>query len=298
MQASENGFNHLKFHQDPNTKEQLRVIILTHGGAQQVVNRILALNHVSIVGIFVETNNVRRYNPRQLIKRSIRYDGYWATGLKLGRRILRLGHAGGEDLQESRDRLRQIAEDRQIPFHLVSDYHSAETQQLMISARPDLGVVYGTNIIKESVFTIPRLGSINLHQGLAPYYRGGPPIFWELFNGESEVGVTVHFVEAKVDSGPIVLQETVPLSYDYKYGLDYESFIADFQSELHERSARLVAEAVRLIAIGGPVTKVQDCSIGKRYRLPLKAEKDELRRRLRARWLAARNQGSPTEANI
>jgi methionyl-tRNA formyltransferase len=143
--------------------------------------------------------------------------------------------------------------------------------------------VLGTNILKEPVFKIPRLGSINVHQGLAPFYRGGPPVFWELFNGESEVGLTVHFVEAKVDTGEIILQETVPLYYDYSYGLDFESYIADYRKQLIDRCARLVADAVRMIADGTATTRPQDVSLGKRYRLPIKREKDELRRRLRAR---------------
>ncbi|HKG22414.1 MAG TPA: formyltransferase family protein, partial [Blastocatellia bacterium] len=148
--------------------------------------------------------------------------------------------------------------------------------------------VLGTNILKEPVFSIPRLGSINLHQGLAPFYRGGPPVFWELFNGESEVGLTVHFVAPKVDTGQIVLQETVPLSYDYSYGLDFEAFIDDYRRQLADRSASLVAEAVRQIAEQTYVTRPQDTSLGKRYRLPVKKEKDELRRRLASRRATAR----------
>jgi hypothetical protein len=57
---------------------------------------------------------------------------------------------------------------------------------------------------------------------------------------------------------------------------------------LADRSASLVAEAVRQIAAGTFVTRAQDTSLGKRYRLPVKKEKDELRRRLRGRRASAR----------
>lgn len=266
----------------------MRVIVLTHGGAEGVVNSILPLSQVRIVGIFVEIDIVRRYGIRELIERSVRYDGYAATARKFCRRLLRAGRPteAVNGSQQSRDALQRIAQSQQIPFHLVDNYHSPETIQLISSTRPDLGVIYGTNIIEESVFKIPGLGSINLHQGLAPYYRGGPPVFWELYNDESAVGLTVHFVEAKVDSGPIILQETVPLRYDYHYGSDYEAFVADFLSQLRDRCARLMAEAVHLIALGKQVSRPQDASLGKRYRLPLKVEKDELRRRLQARRVA------------
>ncbi|HZH33313.1 MAG TPA: formyltransferase family protein, partial [Pyrinomonadaceae bacterium] len=161
----------------------------------------------------------------------------------------------------------------------------------------DLGVVYGTNIIRESVFSVPRLGSINLHQGLAPLYRGSAPVFWELFNDEREVGVTVHRVATKVDTGDIILQETVPLDYDYeRFDLDFESFIEDFRGNLKEFCARLVAEAVRRIAEGSAVWEPQDTNRGKRYKLPTKKEKDQLVRRLKERRKNSNGKAQSEEA--
>jgi folate-dependent phosphoribosylglycinamide formyltransferase PurN len=274
----------------------LKVILLTHGGAEEVLMR-LSLPELKVVGVFVETEIVRHYRFREKIKRSIRYDGYAATLAKSFKKLL--GSQGESpdliEALESRDKLEKIAVERQIPFHLVANYHSREAIELMKSCNADLGVIYGTNIIKESVFKMPKLGSINLHQGLAPYYRGGPPIFWELYNGETEVGLTVHFVEVKVDSGAIILQEAVPLKYDYKFGTNYELFIEAFTQQLRTRCAELVAESARSIALGTARPKTQDANIGTRYRLPVKAQKDELRRRLKERqseskgeWAASR----------
>jgi methionyl-tRNA formyltransferase len=269
---------------------KLRVIVLTHGGTEKALEHLLALDNVEIRGIFIETEPERRRGLRERVERSLRYDGCRATVSKLARKALHKlarapREAGGPG---NRDRLCEIAAAAHVPIHLVASYHSAQAMESMRAADADLGIVLGTNILKESVFDIPRLGSINLHQGLAPFYRGGPPVFWELFNGESEVGLTVHFVAAKVDTGEIVLQETVPLSYDYSYELDFESFIEEYRRQLADRSASLVAEAVRQIAAGTFVTRAQDTSLGKRYRLPIKKEKDELRRRLRGRRASAR----------
>ena len=137
--------------------------------------------------------------------------------------------------------------------------------------------LYGTNIIRKAVFQIPKLGSINIHQGLAPIYRGGPTVFWELFNDEKEIGITVHFVAPKVDTGDLILQNTLPLEYDFdRYGLDYESFLADFRAILKEPSAQMMFGAIEQIALGEEQRTAQDTSIGKRYRLPTKREKDEL----------------------
>lgn len=267
-------------------EKRLRVILLTHGGAELVLGRLLALEGVEVVGVFVETETTPRRGAREKLRRSLRYDGWAATAAKLARQLL-ARHAGGAadaSAESARDALRRAAEGAGVPVHLVANYHAEEAVGLMRAARADLGVIYGTNIVRESVFRLPRLGSINLHQGLAPLYRGGPPVFWELYNGEREVGLTVHFVEAKVDTGAVILQETVPLEYDFDaHGLDYEAFIRDFASRLRARSAELVAAAVRLIAEGEVDARAQDLSLGRRYRLPTKREKDELRRRLRAR---------------
>ena len=266
------------------TDRKLRVILLTHGGAEELIERLMHCD-VDLAGVFVEKNIARQYSFREKTKRSIRYDGYVATAGKFLRKLIprKEGNPYLVEADEMRGRLEKVANSYNIPFHVVDNYHNPETIALMRSVDADLGVIYGTNIIKETVFNLPKLGSINLHQGLAPYYRGGPPVFWELYNGESEVGLTVHRVAAKVDSGDIILQQTVPLKYDYSYGSDYESFIADFCNQLRSQCAEMVADAVKLIASGTVKPRPQDPTLGKRYRLPVKAEKDQLRRLLRER---------------
>lgn len=266
------------------SKKELRLILLTHGGVEIAFQRLLALDCAKVAGIFIETDTMRRVGLREKVKRSIRYDGYTATVAKFARTLL--GKRASDDastIESSRDSLREIAEAHNVPIHFVSNYHSEDSIALMRAADADLGVILGTNILKASVFKIPRLGSINVHQGLAPYYRGCPAVFWELFNGEREVGLTVHYVESKVDTGEIVLQQTVPLEYDYSFGTDFDTFIASYREGLIGRCAQLVADAVQAIAEGTASPQPQDTSLGKRYRLPVKKEKDELRRRLRER---------------
>lgn len=264
-------------------------MILTHGShkAAAIVERILALPCAEVTGIFVETETTPRYRLSEKIRRSFRYDGYLGTLAKYAKKLFNLSRQGKKTdagpSPSSYERLRDIAADHGVPLHFVPNYHLPESIALMRASQPDLGVVLGTNILKEAVFSIPRLGSINTHQGLAPYYRGGPPVFWELFNGESEVGLTVHFVAAKVDTGDIIAQETLPLVYDYSRGLDYESFLAEYRAKLSERAALLVPQAIQMLAEGTANLRPQNVELGKRYRLPLKKEKDELRRRLRQR---------------
>jgi len=230
--------------------KKLKVVVLTHGGANRLLEVLSAIETVEIAGVFIETATKPNRSLKEKLKRSVRYDGYWTTAKKFSAILF-----GGETAMD-----------------------------LLKKTNADLGILYGTNIIKESVFSIPRLGSINLHQGLAPIYRGGPTVFWELFNGEKEIGITIHFVASKVDTGDIILQKTLPLEYDFsRYELDYENFLRDFRASLKEPSVQLIAEAVSLIADGREQRIKQDTTIGKRYRLPTKTEKDALLRVLKER---------------
>jgi folate-dependent phosphoribosylglycinamide formyltransferase PurN len=271
------GFDHKK----------LRVIVLTHGDAESLLENLLKADNVEVAGVFVETEvNRRAYGRREKLRRSILYDGYAATAMKGLRLLAGRGGSGRDETDRIRDGQKSFARfaaDLGVSAHFLSNYHTEEATGLMRAAGADLGIVWGTNILKESVFRIPRLGSINIHQGLAPYYRGGPPVFWELYNGEREIGVTVHFVESKVDTGEIIVQETLPLIYDYAYGLNYEAFIADYRARMTDHCVRLMVNAATMIADGVARPRPQNINLGTRYRLPVKHEKDELRRRLRMR---------------
>ena len=267
--------------------KKLKVVILTHGGANRLLELLSALETVEIGGVFVERAIQPQRSFRQKLKRSIRYDGYLATTKKFASKIFGGSTEGADELkvvQNNQNDLAKCAEKLKIPVFQVENYHNEDAKKLLREANADLGILYGTNIIKEDVFSIPQMGSINIHQGLAPIYRGGPTVFWELFNGEKELGITVHFVAPKVDTGDIILQKIVPLDYDFsRYNLNYEEFLNDFRAGLTEPSAQLIAEAVNLITKGEEQRISQDATLGKRYRLPTKAEKDALLRVLKKR---------------
>jgi folate-dependent phosphoribosylglycinamide formyltransferase PurN len=269
------------------SEKKLKVIVLTFGGANGLLERLSALANVEVAGVFIESVTEPKRTFKEKIKRSIRYSGYAATLKNVLSKFVGRKTTGAEELkaaQDEQNNVEKFAKELKIPIHRVQNYHSEETIDLLKKTGADLGILYGTNIIKESVFSIPKLGSINLHQGLAPLYRGGPTVFWELFNGEKEIGITIHFVATKVDTGDIILQKTFPLEYDFsRYGLDYESFLRDFRAALKEPSVQMMTEAVKLISVGENQRMKQDPSLGKRYRLPTKKEKDALLQVLKKR---------------
>jgi len=66
-------------------------------------------------------------------------------------------------------------------------------------------------IFKEELLTLPKNGCLNIHNGKLPKYRGMMPVFWQVYHGETEIGITVHEMNVKIDDGRILLQDGVPV---------------------------------------------------------------------------------------
>ena len=79
------------------------------------------------------------------------------------------------------------------------------------SWKPDLFVVVAFRLMPEAVFSIPKLGTFNLHAALLPQYRGAAPINWAIINGENMTGVTTFMIDAGVDTGKIMYREQCPI---------------------------------------------------------------------------------------
>ncbi len=82
----------------------------------------------------------------------------------------------------------------------------------------DLFVIVAFKILPRTVFTIPKLGSFNLHGSLLPKYRGAAPIHWAIMNGDKKTGVTTFFLEDKVDTGSIISQSEMPIEDEDNLG--------------------------------------------------------------------------------
>lgn len=78
--------------------------------------------------------------------------------------------------------------------------------------RPDLFIVvaYG-QILSTELLEIPKIMPVNIHASLLPKYRGAAPVNWALINGENETGITIMKIIRKMDAGPVILQEPVPI---------------------------------------------------------------------------------------
>jgi methionyl-tRNA formyltransferase len=135
-----------------------------------------------------------------------------------------------------------LASHPRILVRHFASINGAEACAMVREQSADLGIALGSPILKEALFTLPRLGTINLHKGRLPDYRGMPPAFWELHRGETSVGCTVHQVEAGLDTGHVILERSVPV--------DRFSTVSGVQSKLHHVGVDLVCEAVAQVLAG------------------------------------------------
>ena len=75
----------------------------------------------------------------------------------------------------------------------------------------DLQIVVAFRMLPEIVWSMPRLGTFNLHASLLPQYRGAAPINWAIINGERETGITTFFLKQEIDTGNIIDQVRIPI---------------------------------------------------------------------------------------
>ena len=88
-----------------------------------------------------------------------------------------------------------------------------------------LFVVVAFRMLPEIVWSMPELGTINLHASILPQYRGAAPINWAIINGEKETGVTTFFIEKEIDTGAIIEQQRVPIKENMNVGELYDELM-------------------------------------------------------------------------
>ena len=84
--------------------------------------------------------------------------------------------------------------------------------------QPDIFVVVAYQILPDSLLSIPKFGSINLHPSLLPKYRGAAPIQWALINGDSQTAVTTISLSKRIDSGAVLMQKSVDVKSEDNHG--------------------------------------------------------------------------------
>lgn len=108
------------------------------------------------------------------------------------------------------------------------------------SLNADLQIVVAFRMLPEIVWNTPPLGTINVHGSLLPQYRGAAPINWAVINGEKETGVTTFKLKHEIDTGDILLQESLPIGEDETAG--------EVHDRMKEIGAKVLVETVKGLA--------------------------------------------------
>jgi methionyl-tRNA formyltransferase len=150
------------------------------------------------------------------------------------------------------DPLKQRATQLKIDVRQPKSFKAPGVREEFLAFDADLAILaFVTQIVPEAVFAAPRLGSICFHPSLLPRYRGASAINWALIKGETVTGLTLFWVEAGIDTGPILLQKEVLIGPDDTTGSLYFNKIFPLGIEA-------ICEAVDLIKRGNPPRVAQD----------------------------------------
>ncbi|MNK68947.1 Methionyl-tRNA formyltransferase [compost metagenome] len=122
----------------------------------------------------------------------------------------------GQKLNESA--VKKYAVEKHIPVLQPEKLKNAEFLETLASYKADLQVVVAFRMLPEVVWNMPPKGTINLHGSLLPQYRGAAPINHAIINGEKESGVTTFFLTHEIDTGNIILSDSVAIADDETAG--------------------------------------------------------------------------------
>ena len=149
--------------------------------------------------------------------------------------------------------VRELAERSGIPVVAPLDVNAPELRERLQRLKPDfLFSAMFRQLLKRELLELPRLGALNLHPSLLPKFRGRAPINWAILHGETETGVTLHYMVEKADRGDIVAQRSFPIAD--------EDTALTVHRKATEATRLLVRETYPLLASGRAPRLVQDHS--------------------------------------
>ena len=108
--------------------------------------------------------------------------------------------------------VKELALEKGLPVYQPAKMRDGEALGILQELRPELIVVvaYG-KILPKEILTLPPKGCVNVHGSLLPKYRGAAPIQWSVINGEKETGVTTMLMDEGLDTGDMLLRDTVKI---------------------------------------------------------------------------------------
>ena len=153
----------------------------------------------------------------------------------------------GQKLRESA--VKVFAKSKGLKVLQPTNLKAEDFQQELKELNPNVQVVVAFRMLPKSVWNLPEYGTFNLHASLLPQYRGAAPINWAIINGEKRTGVSTFFLDEKIDTGAMILQEETKINKSEN--------VESLHDRLMETGANLVVKTLKAIANGTVKTKAQ-----------------------------------------
>ena len=138
----------------------------------------------------------------------------------------------GRGLKVTCSPVKQYALEHGLPILQPEKLRDEEFQASLQAWEADIFVVVAFRMLPQTVWSMPPMGTFNLHASLLPQYRGAAPINWAIINGEQETGVTTFMLNERIDEGNILLQRATPIDAN------------DTAETLHDRLADMGSQLV------------------------------------------------------
>lgn len=130
-----------------------------------------------------------------------------------------------------------------LEVYQPDNVNDVESISKLKDINPDIIVVIAFGqILKKDILNLPKYGCLNIHASLLPKYRGAAPINWAIIHGEKETGITIMKMDEGLDTGDMLLKESIPINEDDDY--------ITIHDELSQLGGELIVKAINKIQDG------------------------------------------------
>lgn len=182
--------------------------------------------------VFMGTPDFAAHSLQTLVKKNYKVSGVVTAPDK----------PAGRGLSVQIPAVKTIALRYQLPLLQPEKLRDEQFLEQLKSWEADIFVVVAFRMLPEVVWRMPSRGTFNLHASLLPQYRGAAPINWAIINGETTTGLTTFFLDDKIDTGQIILSETMSVGLEENAG--------GLHDRMMKAGALLVCQTLDAIASG------------------------------------------------
>jgi len=144
----------------------------------------------------------------------------------------------GRQLHESA--VKKYARSQELTILQPTNLKNEAFLEILKTLEANLQIVVAFRMLPKVVWQMPKYGTFNLHASLLPNYRGAAPINWAIINGEEKTGVSTFFIDEKIDTGAMILQQTINIESDENAGALHDKLMA-IGSELVLKTVNIIA---------------------------------------------------------